>query len=658
MAQSKLASEMAKVNLKSNDVFEQPQCLIYDDADTGKMEFCTDVVEQIAKIEKQLNTVAIAGLYRTGKSYLMSRLAGKYKGFPLGSTVQSKTKGIWIWCRPHPKWPNQVLLLMDSEGLGDVEKGDADHDNKLFALITLLSSTLVYNTMGVLNQEVLDKLNFITEISKNIKTSENSSDDSNLDLFFPELIIALRDYSLELVIDGEPVTADAYFEHCLKLYPVEDPAAEKKNRPRKCVRKYFKRRHCFTFERPGNKRVLRNMEEMTDDDLDEYFVTDTVTFVSYVTNSCKAMEMQNGKAITGRMFAHLLKSYVDAINEGSVPCIENAIRSMALVENAKAVEYAVQSYVDDMTKKLKLPVKDVEALTSINDECIKFALTVFHKHAIRDEDEKFLNKANGLIWNEFEGFKRQNDKASEDVCRKLLQKLHQPIREGVMHKKYTAKGGYKKYKNDFQKLQEEYQKSTELGVKKSDIWCSFIEETRTEGELVLRSDEEITASEQMNELERQKREEAEQKSQARKEKITRQKQEQTDLKKQTQENIRQLQAKYESDLNTSEENNKKVLEARLNEQSRLLTEKHEKEAQQTQMEINKLQEESKKNREENERRIGELASVSYNRAADSSVHDYAAGAATGALIGSALGPLGTVVGGFLGGWTATAIKKK
>lgn len=43
-------------------------------------------------------------------------------GFPLGSTVQSKTKGIWVWCRPHPKDSEQVLLLMDSEGLGDVEK--------------------------------------------------------------------------------------------------------------------------------------------------------------------------------------------------------------------------------------------------------------------------------------------------------------------------------------------------------------------------------------------------------------------------------------------------------------------------------------------------------------------------------------------------------
>ena len=43
-------------------------------------------------------------------------------GFSLGSTVQSHTKGIWMWCVPHPKKPNRTLVLLDTEGLGDVEK--------------------------------------------------------------------------------------------------------------------------------------------------------------------------------------------------------------------------------------------------------------------------------------------------------------------------------------------------------------------------------------------------------------------------------------------------------------------------------------------------------------------------------------------------------
>lgn len=43
-------------------------------------------------------------------------------GFSVGSTVQSHTKGIWMWCVPHPRKPDHTLVLLDTEGLGDVEK--------------------------------------------------------------------------------------------------------------------------------------------------------------------------------------------------------------------------------------------------------------------------------------------------------------------------------------------------------------------------------------------------------------------------------------------------------------------------------------------------------------------------------------------------------
>lgn len=43
-------------------------------------------------------------------------------GFSVGSTVQSHTKGIWMWCVPHPRNPDHTLVLLDTEGLGDVEK--------------------------------------------------------------------------------------------------------------------------------------------------------------------------------------------------------------------------------------------------------------------------------------------------------------------------------------------------------------------------------------------------------------------------------------------------------------------------------------------------------------------------------------------------------
>lgn len=43
-------------------------------------------------------------------------------GFPLGPTVQAETKGIWMWCLPHPRRPGVMLVLLDTEGLGDPSK--------------------------------------------------------------------------------------------------------------------------------------------------------------------------------------------------------------------------------------------------------------------------------------------------------------------------------------------------------------------------------------------------------------------------------------------------------------------------------------------------------------------------------------------------------
>ncbi|XP_074216293.1 guanylate-binding protein 6-like, partial [Camelus bactrianus] len=88
----------------------------------------------LGEISQPVVVVAIVGPYHTGKSYLMNRLAGQNHGFPLGSTVQSETKGIWMWCVPHPHKPNHTLILLDTEGLGDVGTDESKKDSWIFAL--------------------------------------------------------------------------------------------------------------------------------------------------------------------------------------------------------------------------------------------------------------------------------------------------------------------------------------------------------------------------------------------------------------------------------------------------------------------------------------------------------------------------------------------
>ena len=65
------------------DLFERPECLIETDSE-GKLQVNINVVDELQKLNDQWNLVVIgiAGLYRTGKSYMMNRLAGKTAGEP------------------------------------------------------------------------------------------------------------------------------------------------------------------------------------------------------------------------------------------------------------------------------------------------------------------------------------------------------------------------------------------------------------------------------------------------------------------------------------------------------------------------------------------------------------------------------------------------
>lgn len=52
------------------------------------------------------------------------------------------------------------MVLLDTEGLGDVEKVDEKNDTQIFALAILLSSTFVYNTMNKIDQGAIDLLQY------------------------------------------------------------------------------------------------------------------------------------------------------------------------------------------------------------------------------------------------------------------------------------------------------------------------------------------------------------------------------------------------------------------------------------------------------------------------------------------------------------------
>lgn len=129
--------------------------------------------EFLSRIKEKVGVISVAGKYRTGKSYLLNRVIIDSKnnvGFGVGPTINPCTKGLWMWTQLlETTYQNQPLkiLLIDSEGIGAFDE-DENHDTKIFLLALLLSSFFIYNSMGTIDENALNNLSLIVNLSKEL----------------------------------------------------------------------------------------------------------------------------------------------------------------------------------------------------------------------------------------------------------------------------------------------------------------------------------------------------------------------------------------------------------------------------------------------------------------------------------------------------------
>ena len=131
-------------------------------------------------------------------------------------------------------------------------------------------------------------------MSENTVISNASLPQNNIGFFFPSLVICLRDFSLGIM----EKTTDEYFEKC--LIKEEKEKTKKYNEIRYSISSLFRRRKCFTFDRPtGDLEKLMKLEDVEDSELSKYFRKDTETFLKYIF-SCKPQKLTDGSLLNGR----------------------------------------------------------------------------------------------------------------------------------------------------------------------------------------------------------------------------------------------------------------------------------------------------------------------------------------------------------------------
>ena len=282
----------------------------------------------LRSIKEEIIIVSIVGKARTGKSYLMNLLLdliGKNNGFQVASSLQSCTKGIWLWGTPKNSLNgNAKIVFLDSEGTSSTDKSTRTYDSRIFALVVLISSLFLYNTYSNIDENGINELSLAAHLSNAITTNTNINKDELLTELSPKFIWIIRDFTLEKVHPetGEEITSKEYLELCLKNKRCGKGTNEN-NVIRENIIKFFPERDCVTLVRPvDNENDLKNLSNIPYNNLKPEFKMEFKKLKDKIFKEALPKKL-NGKKLTGPALATLIEEFVKVINSGKIPNINN-----------------------------------------------------------------------------------------------------------------------------------------------------------------------------------------------------------------------------------------------------------------------------------------------------------------------------------------------
>jgi hypothetical protein len=86
---------------------------------------------------------------------------------------------------------------------------EQNYDINLLMLIFLISSTVIYNSVGAIDEQSLDQLRVIVNLKKAMGEKPTTQ---------PRFVWVLRDFALQLINKkGDEMTPDQYLEDCLEV---------------------------------------------------------------------------------------------------------------------------------------------------------------------------------------------------------------------------------------------------------------------------------------------------------------------------------------------------------------------------------------------------------------------------------------------------------
>lgn len=343
------------------------QQLVHVD-EAGRCHIQEEAAAYLGQFEGKLSVIGIAGLYRTGKSFLLNRLLGSQSGFAVGSSVNPCTKGLWIWGEAVQLAPDHHCILIDTEGLGSTQR-TASCDMQVFSLCVLLSSYFIYNAMGAIDEQAIDELHLVLKLAEHVHSRSEAScftgEGSKLASNFPSLLWVLRDFHLQLHDRrGKAMTERDYLEEAL----APRPGQRERNAVRTTIKDLFVERDCATLVRPmAHEADLRRLDRHPYTSLRPEFRSQVDSLVTKVYAEVKPKQL-GSMAVSGPALVGMLTEYCKTINSGALPAINSVWTSAVLRQSRLCVQHAQHVFEEHVSRQVNahLPMSPSQLQDRLN----------------------------------------------------------------------------------------------------------------------------------------------------------------------------------------------------------------------------------------------------------------------------------------------------
>lgn len=249
----------------------------------------------------------------SGKSTLLNKLLGipDSLGFKVSASSESpkERKGVYLWSVPiNIEKEDRNLFFLDVQNFPRFEL-DIETSHKLFLFLTLISSTLLFNTYGNFNDSTFKKLYLLSTLTLGLNVSESDFDSLNREM--PKIVWLLRDYEKDFKVFnvGERSLVSnpkIMMENLINSF--EKSRNEFTLAIRKAFIEIFHDRDCFTFPKcssyeENNKKFNYSLGGL----------------VKRILNT--KMKTLKNSFLNNRMMVNVIQYYCEMINQ-NIPIVD------------------------------------------------------------------------------------------------------------------------------------------------------------------------------------------------------------------------------------------------------------------------------------------------------------------------------------------------